>query len=333
MSDETPLPATLERDQPALMSMPAIQAVNPAQLAQLRRTLSVELTDDQLNQFLEVCLAGGFNPWAGEAFADVIDGRLMVMVGRDGLLKKAREHQDYAGYDAGVIREGDALMVGDPDPDARHLRGRAGVRLESEPTSGGDIIGAWCVGERAGMPPRFFYAPMAEYRPSDPPADSSWVRHPSVMIEKVAISVVHRTLYGITGIHDPAELDRMRAESRRHGSSSGQPLDEEAEAAAIDTLVMGLQAPLEFRQSLAAAIRQANQLEPRLWSLAVVQMKLVGQDRAALERELANVTRDVHELRQKHGVVDGTTTADDPPADPEPHGTPEQGEDEPGARP
>lgn len=209
----------------ALLARPVIDQMDERKLTVIRSSVAKGTSDAELAMFLELAAHLQLSPFTGEIWCsksqgrDGKEGKLMIMVGRDGLLKNAERYPDYLGYDSGVVRDSDIFERVDPDPEGRTLRLRAGVvHRPAHPREAGEILGAWCVAERADRPPRYFYAPLSEYMPVFD-ADwklkkSPWGNQTSVMIEKVALSVVHRTLCGITGVHVPEEMERIVQEDR-----------------------------------------------------------------------------------------------------------------------
>jgi hypothetical protein len=288
---------------------PVVEQVSAGNLAILKASIAPGLNDAEINHLLMLSKAIGLNPFAREIWAAKGRGdsaKLLIMVGRDGLLRKAEEFPDYMGYDSGVVHENDDFWKADPDPDSKTMRGRAGItHRHGPPKSRGAVIGAWAVAERRGRPVRYFYADLAEYMPGGD-RFSPWKKQLSVMIEKVPISVVHRTLINLSGVYLQEEADAALAPGSPREVEA--PLDPEAEASAIDALIMGLEAPLEFRRNLAQTIREINVLSPNAWGLGACQMKLSGQPSQVLKRQLFDAQCDLAELK---GEDRSTVTRED----------------------
>lgn len=197
---------------------PAMDEIDQRLLSLIRSTAFKGLNDAECGQALELARGLDLNPLAQEIWASAYtrnggDRHVLIMVGRDGLLKNANRYGDYRGYDSDVIHAQDDFRRVPPKPESKSLRERAGVsHTYGLPAERGEIVGAWCAAERAGRPPRFFLALLSEYMP--PPGNkrdkSPWGSQTSVMIEKVAISVVHKTLCSITGVYVEEEVDRLR---------------------------------------------------------------------------------------------------------------------------
>jgi phage recombination protein Bet len=258
-----------------LAEKPAIDRVNARQLQLIRQTVAVGASDAEIGMFLQLAGALDLNPFAREIWCakgrgrDGEPGRLLILVGRDGLLKNANRYEDYLGYDCDVVRENDRFVKGKPKGGGETMRERAGVQhtyKAAKPEERGDIVGAWAIAERRGRPVRYFFANLSEYMP--PPGKkrqySPWGSSVSVMIEKVALSVVHRTLCQITGVLIEEEAAQMFAQ------------DATPEAAEVlDPLLAGM--PADIVERLAAAVEQANRLEAESWSAARCQMEMTGR--------------------------------------------------------
>jgi hypothetical protein len=259
--------------------------MDPQQLAVLKSTVAAGADDAELAYFLELAGHLDLNPFAHEIWCaksrgrDGGKGRLLVMVGRDGLLKVARRTPGYLGYDADVIHENDTFERREPNPEAASMRGRAGVHhVYGHPKDRGAVLGAWAVAEREGEPPRFFYADLAEYMPKSPDSYSPWSKQPSVMIDKVAISLVHRTLFSITGIHVEEEMARV--------------LD--AEAIEVDESIPWPDG--EVGERIRFAVEEINNIEPNTYPPAVLQMMLAGQADDVLEKLMRDVEKELVQL-------------------------------------
>lgn len=260
------------------------------QLAMLKATRMSTLSDPEVGVALEMCRTMGLNPWNDEMYAAKGNsGELLLMVGRNGLLRKAEEFSDYRGYESGIVYEGDVLRRVAPEPDGRTLRERAGVIFEQNLMKRGKCVGSWAVAERAGRPPRFFFAPIEDYRPGNAHPKSSWSRYPTVMIEKCAISVVHRTLTNLSGVYLREEVDKLLERA------DGQPtvITIEEQWASIVEVVRESEADAETQERLLAAMAALNELSPGSWGLGKVQMVIPGRSGAELSEQAEEIERDI----------------------------------------
>lgn len=281
--------------------------IDKQQLAMLKATRMRTLDDAEVGVALEMCRTMGLNPWNDEMYAAKgNNGELLLMVGRNGLLRKAEEFPDYLGYDSGVVHRNDQFSKGDPNPDGRSLRERAGVSHRQTFTDRGEIIGSWCVAERAGRPLRFFFAPVEDYRPSSPHPKSSWFRFPTVMIEKCAISVAHRTLINLSGVYLREEVDKLL--EREDGEPVRITREEEWEG--IQEAVAASDASEDVRERLLSAMDAMNVLSPGAWGLGKVQMVIPGRSAEELARQADQLEADVARLIPQHDPEPEITDAE-----------------------
>lgn len=296
---ETPAGALVVQDPfTSLTEAPLYDQINSQQLAVIKSNVAKGLNDAEVAYFLELARSLGLNPWANEVWAAKGNGDnagLLVMVGRDGLLRKAEEFPDYRGYDCGVVYEGDEFFFGEPDPEGKTLRQRAGIRHSSNPAKAqGAPLGAWACAERVGRPVRRFYARLEEYMPTNERKlrYSPWGSQISIMIEKVPISVVHRTLCNISGVYLQEEVDRVISQAA--GDSGG--LTRAEEWAVVQGIVNELEADAETRERLLVGMAALNELSPGEWGLAKVQMTLPGRLPGELRAQADQIEADVQRL-------------------------------------
>lgn len=269
---------------------------DPQKLAMLKATRMKGLSDVEVGMGLELAASLGLNPWANEVyFAKDKRGNILMMVGRDGLLRKAEDFPDYRGYDAGVVYQGDDFEFVDPDPNGATMRERAGVVHRSDPTTG-EVLGAWACAERAGRPLRKFYARIEEYRPGSDNQYSPWKSTESVMIEKVPISVVHRTLCNLSGVYLKEELDRALLDGGERGEVVVTAEEEQAHIAA---LLGDLEASGELIETLTMSIARINELSPAAWNLAKCQMTLPGRSEGELRRVVVQIEEEIEEAETR----------------------------------
>jgi hypothetical protein len=273
----------------ALTEESVYESINKYKLAALRQKWE-GLSDQEIVVALELASSLDLNPWTNEFYAAKGNQGLLMMVGRDGLLRKAEEFPDYLGYDCGVVYTNDYFERVDPDPDAKTMRLRAGViHRPANPKDQGECLGAWAVAERRGRPPRYFFAPMKDYCPASPHPKSSWAKTPTIMIEKVPISVVHRTLCNLSGVYLEEEVGKLL-----EVENQAQPVDMEA----MRGMIYELDVPIDVRDELWQGITDLNTLLPNSWGPATIQMKLAGRDEESIRRELRILNEDCERAAQ-----------------------------------
>lgn len=197
-SGETALvPFSYERD-------PVIDLLNPRKL-ELLRSKAGELNHAELAQALELAFMYRLDPFTGEIWftksrpRNGREGRVLIMVGRDGLRKIVQRN--------GLEMEGDVVRAKDvfevqylqtaSDAEAAGLtredwQARGGGRpfhyvkhiQRGIGEARGALVGSWArVYERRTMTERgWFVAPLEEYDPKDTSGFSPWSKQKSVMI-------------------------------------------------------------------------------------------------------------------------------------------------------
>ena len=300
----------------ALTEKPWINQINAEQLKLLQATVCKGLSGAEVGHFLEIARGLGMNPWANEIWAaksqgrDGGEGKLLLMVGRDGLIAHAeRKFDDYAGYDAGVIYENDTFERIAPDPAGKTLRERAGVvHGQGHPSQRGAVVGAWAACERRGRPPRYFDVSLDEYMPKSEKKVqySPWGSAVAVMIEKVPISIVHRTLCGLgSQVYLEEEL------ARRFDAEGSVVLGEgaiEDRGALLDAIIDNI--PLEQQERAKELIDEQNSLAPHSWSASKVELVFRGKRKYETSRELAAIEKTIEELRARPPLQVGDAVED-----------------------
>lgn len=181
----------------------------------IRATVAKGANDAELAMFLELCKRYELDPFAGQIYcvkmpgADGSDGRISIIVGRDGFLTIAERHPDFEGFDSDVVRANDEYEV------RRDEKGYPVVQHAYKGTQEdrGPVVGAWCVVYRAGRRPRYFYAAKEEYKPTSEAKlkRSPWKNQESVMMEKCAITTALRMAFNISGLIGEEEASKQLA--------------------------------------------------------------------------------------------------------------------------
>lgn len=296
---------TLDRIDPiqALTETPWINQITKEQLELLQKTVAKGLNNAETGQFLELARSLGMNPWANEIWAakgkgkDGGEGKLLLMVGRDGLIGHAeRNFDDYLGYDSGCVYENDEFERMEPNPEAASMRGRAGVvHRQAHPKDRGKLLGAWAVAERRSRPPRYFYAALEEYLPvsENQRKYSPWGSAQAAMMEKVPLSFVHRTLCGLGSVYLEEEIARAQFDVEGTAvdetQDQGEALGDAVKQHLPDTLIKPT-----FR-----LLAEMNEVAPNSWTASKVELVFKGKDERACKAELEAIGRAVEELRAR----------------------------------
>jgi len=172
-------PAFLTRDAPLIDSLPERWIGYLANTIAQVEDGAPPITKSDVSVFVELCATYQLDPFAKEAWlAKSKRGKLLVMVGRDGLRKIAQRN--------GLHVDGDVVHAKDDFSICRTPDGnRTVAHSYGNPSQRGDIVGAWAEcreGGPLGRPMGYFYAALGEYRPKNVSEYSPWSKQTSVMI-------------------------------------------------------------------------------------------------------------------------------------------------------
>lgn len=264
MSDvETLTTAVVARNGAAPITERARTKYDPEQVRLMRNTVAKGCNDGEFAMFLEVAARYDLDPFCHEIYAAKMggkngsEGRVAIIVGRDGLLKVARRTGELEGLTGDVVCANDEFRKSNRDDEPEHSYG----------LDRGAIVGAWAVAYRAGCKPTYFYAPLSEYLPTGNRLQfTPWAHQKSAMILKCAQSLSLRLAFSITGVVAEEEMGRAltaEAESQQAIEWGNDP-----------TIVVWL-------QELVAAV---NTVTPDAYREAKLKAKLRG--RSDEEREV-----------------------------------------------
>lgn len=194
----------------ALTRPPVFDDVPARQIALLKSTVAKGATDPELATFLELARKYDLDPFAHEVWCAISqrDGgnrNVLIMVGRAGLRKIAQRQG--LRIDGDIVRQNDQFKV-TRNPD----RTRTIAHVYTEGSAGdakgrGPIIGAWAEvwddkGQRG-----YFYAPIGEYKPTNPNKlkYSPWGSQESTMILAAAERQAIAMATPLGGLHVESE--------------------------------------------------------------------------------------------------------------------------------
>lgn len=172
-------PAFLTRDAPLIDSLPDRWVSYLANVVAQCDPGAPPITKADVSVFVELCATYQLDPFAKEAWlAKSKNGKLLVMVGRDGLRKIAQRN--------GLHVDGDIIHKNDDFTICRTPDGnRTVAHSYGNPADRGEIVGAWAEcreGGPLGRPMGYFYAALGEYKPKNVSEYSPWAKQTSVMI-------------------------------------------------------------------------------------------------------------------------------------------------------
>lgn len=194
-------------DSPSLAA-PAYDSIDKRRLDLIRKTVAKGATDAELASFLELAKKYDLDPFAHEVWCansqrDGGNRNVLIMVGRAGLRKIAQRQG--LRIDGDVVRENDMFMV-DRKPDGtRGIGHKYGMGKDEKR---GGILGAWCeVTEQDGRQRGFFFAPIEEYKPTNPNKlkYSPWGSQESTMILAAAERQAIAMATPLGGLHAEGE--------------------------------------------------------------------------------------------------------------------------------
>lgn len=157
----------------------------------VRQYLCPSATDQELFMFLQLCEHRKLNPFIKEAYLVKYNSSpATLIVGKDAFTKKAEEHSQFNGFEAGVIVD-----------NGEGIEYRPGQLVRK----GEELIGGWAnVHRKDRLYPYRSEVSMQEYNTNQ----SSWKKLPATMIRKVALVQALREAFpsDLGGCYDSAEM-------------------------------------------------------------------------------------------------------------------------------
>jgi hypothetical protein len=281
---------------------PVISRISPKQFALIKRTLGVHASDDEIAWFLELAVHYDLDWAAREVWLakseprNGREGKLLIMVGRDGLRKVAQRNglemvgdvvHEKDRYEVELVEDGPGGL-----PFHRVTHARAGLGAQRGP-----IVGSWAraVERHTRIERGWFEADLREYDPGEGASGySPWKKQKSVMILAAAERQAARQATPLGGLLVEGE-------------------DEVIEATAADATgsdAWGLPPAAEAVLERARALGHAG-----LSDAPTARMTLYGQPEAAVEAwaERAAAELDDFERATAERAAEGAGSEDDPP--------------------
>lgn len=305
MSEKPNGTAVAERQLPPpgdFSNAPVVVRMDRQKYDLIQRTVAKDATPAELGLFLELASKYELDPFAKEVWCvkgssqDGGSGRLLIMVGRDGLRKIAMRNG--LRIDGDVVRENDEFTV-HRDPDRKRTidhayREAAEAARTDRTTTRGPIVGAWAEvwDEETGEQRGYFYADLIEYRPTNAKKlqYSPWGSQESVMILAAAERQALRQATPLSGLLVEGEMDRN--DERMAGMAAADPDAPDVIERAIREVVSE-----DWAQKLIPLVLEINGLRPNTWLPSAIQMQLGGQEDDVLDRFFAELSGSVEELR------------------------------------
>jgi hypothetical protein len=284
---ERPLPEAGD-----LSAAPVIDMMDRRKWELVKKTVAKGANDSEAAMFLELAAKYDLDPFAHEVWcakgqgSDGGEGRLLIMVGRDGLRKIAQRNNIH--IDGDVVHAADEFQV---------VRSSDGNRTVAHAWSSGDrgaIVGAWAEcreGGPTGRPLGFFYALMSEYKPTNAKKlqYSPWGSQESVMILAAAERQALRQATPLSGllVEGESEINEEKALGQGDAAASREAL--------LDAILDHVPEALQDRAK--DLIDEMNALAPGSWSPAKIEMIFKGSTKYAASNELSAIERAIEELQ------------------------------------
>ena len=162
-------------------------------IADIKRSICPNATDQEAINFLQLCRYMGLNPFVRDAYLIKYgkDAEATMVVGKDAFTKRAEAHPQFSGMSAGVI-----IRNGDAEPVER----KGSLSLDGE-----KIVGGWAhVYRNDHKIPTEITVKLEEFSTGRGP----WQKMPGTMIRKVALVTALREAFPSTfsGMYDSAEM-------------------------------------------------------------------------------------------------------------------------------
>lgn len=158
----------------------------------------------EVAMFLAVAAKYDLDPFAKEIWLAKDKGRLIILTGKDSILKVARREPGYLGHESDIVYENDVfeLVRSSGTVEINHVISGLGDR--------GKMIGAYCVARKEGHPPSVVTRSWEDY--SHLHRKDNWVNYPQDMMISRVVTAAHRLLYNISGMYTREEVDGGEAE-------------------------------------------------------------------------------------------------------------------------
>jgi phage recombination protein Bet len=297
------------RHEQDLAAPPAVAgAIDRQKWELIKKTVAKDANDSEVAMFLELAHKYDLDPFAKEIWCvkgkrdDGGDGRLLIMVGRDGLRKIAQRN----GLDpkGDVVREQDEYGTEwiDSEQDARtgewEANGSAPFHRVTHKTSGlgksrGEIVGSWCrvVDVRTGREEGWFEADKDEYRPTNAKKlqYSPWGSQEAVMMAAASERQALRQATPLSGllVEGEGEINEEIAQGRHYTAASREEL--------LDAIIDNI--PEAHQERARDLIDEMNSLAAGSWTPAKIELVFKGKGAYDTSVELAAIEKQIEELQ------------------------------------
>jgi RecT family len=261
---------------------PAFDSIDKRRLELIKRTVAKGATDAELASFLELAAKYDLDPFAHEVWCAISqrDGgnrNVLIMVGRAGLRKIAQRQG--LRIDGDVVRERDEFTVTRNPDRTRTIQHSYTERVPGKdglPQGRGPIVGAWAEVWDDGGQRGYFYAPIGEYKPTNPKKlqYSPWGSQESTMILAAAERQAIAMATPLGGLHAEGEsvaldagpeVSTVRPLLNEDDSSEGGLLPRPAYSVLMNAREVGY-APLSDWETVGMMVAGLTEEELEKWA-------------------------------------------------------------------
>ena len=170
----------------------------PEQIAVIKKTVAKNTTNTELAHFLMTCKSVGLNPLNKEIWCYKDNkGNLIIFTGRDGLLRKAQEKNEFAGIRSGAVRENDEFEIDIPNGYIHHKIKSFSLKDR------GKVTGGYALVFRKNGEHTLEIADFETYNKGN----QIWKNNPEEMIKKVPEAHALKKAFGMAGVQLEDDFD------------------------------------------------------------------------------------------------------------------------------
>lgn len=169
----------------------------------------------EIATFVQVADRYQLDPFLGEIWMAKDKGKIIILTGRDAILKVARRDSTYLGYRSGLVHENDEFAL-DVQQDGSIVLAHKVTGIKRGP-----LIGAYCVVYMEGRPPVWVIRELADYQHLS--HKDNWKNYTPDMLETRVIAAAHRRAVNITALYTREEF--VGGELEREGDGSERDLE------------------------------------------------------------------------------------------------------------
>ena len=218
----------------------------------VRRTFCQNATDQEVQQFLALCVTQHLNPFTRDAYlVKYGNGPASIITSRSAIQKRADSNPDFEGTELGVV-------VLTAQGEIVHRPGEAYYKALGE-----QLLGGWARAYRKGRKPYYSEVPMGEYSTGR----NQWAKMPGTMITKVAEMHALRGAFpqDFQGMYSPEEMAQAQPAGDVSVEPMQQPMEPAQQAGPAPT-----DDDLEWLRSTTASLASVGyneaEVKPYLWA-------------------------------------------------------------------